>query len=68
MAELEGGRTRQYPCQLDTVGIDLDAREITLTWSTLIPPPDQPRHLLIGAMPLARMQQMRARPPARSGA
>lgn len=60
-SEFESGRKEMTQFVLDTVGFDLDAGEITLTWHALYPPEDRLVSALIGGMPLDMWRRMLAR-------
>ncbi|WP_447895919.1 DUF2169 family type VI secretion system accessory protein [Vreelandella sp. GE22] len=52
LAEQRSGKRTVTALALDTVGIDLDTRELTLTWRALFSPEDPVRRVLVAASPM----------------
>ena len=58
LAEQQSGKQTVTRLTLDTVGIDLDLNELTLTWRALFPPQDPLRRMIVAATGLRRQRPL----------
>ncbi|CAD5256731.1 MULTISPECIES: DUF2169 family type VI secretion system accessory protein [Halomonadaceae] len=67
LAEQQSGKQTVTRLALDTVGIDLDLNELTLTWRALFPPQDPLRRMVVAATGLRSPRTASAVLPATGG-